>query len=304
MYGISTSWKSAKCNYGEELVKQIQETEIFGIELDYRVTSEIFQQMKVPLKKSNISILSIHNFFPHPEILPRHKASGDAFLLSSLDENERELAIKYSRRTLQFAHDLEAQAVVFHMGKIEMDWDKKKWFEIIDNDTLETSESKDFISDKLQQRAAKSSKHFDAVLFSLDKLNNEAIKRNVKIGIENRYYGNDIPNFDEIGALLKIFDGGNIGYWHDCGHAQTTENYGLETHEQFLKAYSAKLLGIHIHDCNGYNDHIAPGFGTIDFQMIKKYLPEKAIKIIEVHNKVSLSELKQGVNLLHKTEII
>ena len=127
-------------------------------------------------------------------------------------------------------------------------------------------------------------------MFSLDSLIEEAIKRNIALGIENRYYLNSIPDFEEMGLIFQKFECGNIGYWHDCGHAQAFQNFGLISHEKLLKTYADKLIGIHLHDCNGYNDHILPGNGEIDFDMIKMYLPENAIKIIEVQNGSYLEE--------------
>jgi len=304
MFGLSTSWKSKICTDGVELLNQIQETEIPGIELDYRLTVDTFKQMEKPLKKSGIKVLSVHNIFPRPEVSPPSNTSGDA-LLSSPDNDERKLAVKYGCRSIQSAHDLEAEVVVFHLGKVEIDWKYEEWLKLYDDGLIETSKGKEYIESLLIQRQAKLDKYLDAVFFSVEKLNAEAIKRNVKVGIENRLFVNRIPNLEEIGFLLQKFDGGNVGYWHDCGHAQIWENYGFAKHEQFLKNYSDKLIGIHLHDCkNGYDDHVAPGTGKIDFDMVKKYLPRSAVKIIEVHNKVSLSELREGVAFLVEKGII
>lgn len=304
MFGISTAWKSANSEDGKQLFKQMLEANIPGIELEYRITVDTFEQMKKDLQKSDITILSIHNFFPHPEILPPSKASGDALLLSSLDKDERKLAIKYAFRSIQYAHDLEARAVVFHLGRVDINREKQNWLQLYDTKMIDKSEGQKFIEKKMRQRQLEKDKNLDAVLFSLEVLNEEALKRNVMLGIENRYYWNEIPNLEEIGLLLEKFDGGNIKYWHDCGHAQTWETFGLTTHEQFLKNYSNKLLGIHLHDCIGYHDHLAPGNGEIDFDMVKKHLQSDSIKIIEVHNEVALSELKDGIEYLQKKEII
>ena len=70
-------------------------------------------------------------------------------------------------------------------------------------------------------------KHLDAVLFSLDKLNREAEKRKAYfLGVENRYYLHEIPDFDEIGMVLREFEGGKLRYWHDVGHAARTGKSG------------------------------------------------------------------------------
>ena len=73
-----------------------------------------------------------------------------------------------------------------------------------------------------------------------------------------------------------------------------------------MKSYSKQLIGTHLHDAQnvGYNDHFAPGSGLIDFEMVKRYLPDHAIRIIEVHPKVAADELKRGVQFLKEKRII
>ena len=248
--------------------------------------------------------MSLHNFFPHPEILPSNKASGDAFLLSSLDNDERKKAIKYAIHTINCANELEAGAVVFHLGKIDIDFNRKKWLQLFDDDKINSFEGESFFENLFNKRSLHQKSYLDAVLFSIDEIHDVAIKQNVKMGIENRYYLHEIPDINEIDTILNKFEGGNIGYWHDCGHAQTRETFGLTKHEDFLKKYSDKLIGIHLHDCIGYKDHIAPGTGEIDFDMIKKYLSDDVIKILELHNNVSLEELHESISFLKLRGII
>lgn len=304
MFGISTVWQSKNSATGEELIKKLEDTGIPGVELEYRITSEKFEQIKKALKSSSLKVLSIHNYMPHPEILPDDKASGDALLLSSTDEDERKLAVKYTLRSIRNAHDLEAGAVVLHLGKVDMPKERGQFFDIFDSGGFKDEAGKQFLSKKLKERDAKQPKNFDAVLYSLDQLNEEAIKLNIMLGAENRYYFTEIPNYEEVGLILNTFYGGNIGYWHDCGHAQAAHVFGLKSHETFLKAYSDHLVGMHLHDCKGYNDHIAPGQGDIDFDMIQKYLHDDVIRIIEVNRHVESADLKNGVTYLKSKNII
>jgi len=306
MFGISTAWKSSEINTGIELLKELEKTEAPAIELEYRLSSNVFKEISAELKGSSLQVFSLHNYCPHPEILPLNKASGDVFWLSAIDEQERKLAVQYSLRTIQNAHEIGAQAVVLHLGKIKMDREGKRWFELFEDGKFQDKEGQDFLLRKLKEREVAKKPYFDALLKSLDTLNKEAEKLNIRIGAENRYYWDDFPNFDEIGLILDHFSGGKIGYWHDVGHAQTRETFGLAKHEDFLKFYSDQLIGIHLHDCHqiGYNDHFAPGTGFVDYDMIKKYLPANALRIIEVHSRVTLAELQQGILFLKQKNII
>jgi sugar phosphate isomerase/epimerase len=306
MFGISSSWKSPEISDGNRLIDEIEKTGIPGIELEYRLSRDTFGQIKNRLKNDSLKVLSLHNYCPHPNILPIDKASGDAFWLSSIDEAERKLAVQYSLRTIRNASELGVNAVVLHLGKVSIEREKHRWFELYDNGKFQDKEGKEFFNQKLKEREQEKKPYFDALLKSVEELNIEAEKLNIWLGAENRFHWDQFPNFEEIGIILDYFKGGKIGYWHDVGHAQAQETFGLGKHEKFLKTYSKHLIGIHLHDSQqiGYNDHFAPGSGMIDFDMIRKYLPESAIRIIEVHPKVSFNELQRGVQFLKEKNII
>jgi sugar phosphate isomerase/epimerase len=305
MFGISTAYKSPEIRDGNTLLDELEKTGIPGVELDYRLTVDAFEVITRRLKNGSLKVLSLHNYCPHPEVLPIENASGDAFWLSAIDEQERKLAVKYSLRTLRNAHDLGARIVVFHLGRIGVERDRERWFELYQQGKFQDADGKEFFDRTLAERERAKAPYWNALLKSIEALNKEAEKLNISIGAENRYW-DDFPNFNEIGILLDYFKGGKIGYWHDVGHAQAQETFGLCDHEKFLQAYSSQLVGTHLHDCKetGYNDHFAPGTGFIDYDMIKKYLPEHAIRIIEAHPKVSAEELQQGIEFLKRKGIV
>ena len=301
MLGISTVWQSGKIKNGEELLNKISDFGLKAVELEYRINNETYAQMKPFLKKKKLKVLSIHNFFPVPDVL--ETGSGDAFLLSSPDEDERKRAVEYTIRTIEHANDLEAGAVVLHLGNTGIDAYKKELFKFYDDGEINCEKFLKFLDEIKNERNKVKARFFDAVLFSLEKLNKVAEKENIMLGIENRYYFHQLPDFEEMGIILKKFNGSNIRYWHDVGHAETWNNLGLVKHEEWLKAYGEILLGIHLHDCEGYGDHNAPGKGKVDFNMVKKYLKPETIKIIEVEPEVTYESLKEGIEFLRKLGI-
>ena len=130
MIGISTCWRSGEKENGLELIDTMLRTGLKQIELEYRITGEMYVQMKPKLKMKNPQVLSIHNFFPVPDVLPnRNMGGGSAFSLSSLDEEERRLAITYTKKTIQAANDLEAKAVVLHLGNVDIPSGMKELFQ-------------------------------------------------------------------------------------------------------------------------------------------------------------------------------
>ena len=121
MLGISTSWRSEIARTGIEIIDAILELGMDTIELEYRITTQMLKEILPLLKKRRLTVASLHNFFPLPAGLPKEKASGDFFSLSSPDREDQEMAVKYTTKTIAWAQELEARAIVIHLGKVAMD---------------------------------------------------------------------------------------------------------------------------------------------------------------------------------------
>jgi len=297
MLGISTCWWRDRENQGDEILSDILELGFDRVELEYRITDAIYRQMRPRLGKA-LQVLSIHNYFPKPEVAGDSKASGDFFLLSSPDRDERSLAVKYSIRTIEHAHDMEVRAVVLHLGRVDMPNPMPKISGLLEDGKEENPDLMSFLEEQRRVRETTHGKHLDAVLFSLEKLNREAEKKGIFLGIENRYHFHEMPDYEEIGVILKEFQGGHIRYWHDMGHAQVQENMGITLQKDLLEAYSEMLIGVHFHDVQGLDDHFAPGQGEMNFEEIKPFLKSAHIKILEVHPKAGRKELIEGTRLI------
>jgi sugar phosphate isomerase/epimerase len=297
MLGISTCWWDTRSFRGDEIVGDILELGFEGVELEYRITNSIYQQMRPHLNKQ-VRVLSIHNFFPKPEDPAHAKADADLFLLSSPDKEERSRAVAYTIRTIEHASDLEAQAVILHLGRVDMANPKEGFVELYQGGKIDGNQGEAFLKEQTQIRQAKRQKNLDAVLFSLEKLNREAEHKGVLLGIENRYHFHEIPNFEEIGIILGEFVGGAVRYWHDVGHAAVHEQLGISRHKDLLDAYSGNMIGIHFHDAKGLDDHLAPGQGEIDYAEITPFLKQNLIKVLEIHPKVDREDLLEGAQVI------
>jgi len=86
-----------------------------------------------------------------------------------------------------------------------------------------------------------------------------------------------IPTFGELGELLAASDPETVGFWYDCGHVQVLHNLGFHRHQDWLTAYSERIVGVHCHDVVGLRDHLVPGLGELDFRAIADMLPEQAV---------------------------
>ncbi len=295
MLGISTCWWQNKPLNGNEIVKDALELGFQGAELEYRLPNAKYQEMK-PSLDGKLSVLSIHNYFPKPEDPLIKKGSGDLFLLSSDDRDERSMAVNYSIKSIEHANDLECSVVILHLGRVDMPGPIARFKELFNNGKIDSAEGLSFLEEQRSIRQSIHRKHLDFALFSLEKLNRSAEKNSVLLGIENRYHFHEIPDFEEIGFILKEFKGSNLRYWHDVGHAQVQENLGICRQKDLLDTYSNDMLGIHLHDTMGFDDHFAPGQGEIDFGEISPYIDKDVIKIMEIHPKVEREALLKGKN--------
>ena len=87
MLGLSTAWMSENLHNDDDLFRTLTDVGLDFLELEYRIPESLFVKMKPKLKNK---VISIHNFFPFPQEYSHCKPSGDLFLLSSLDHEERE----------------------------------------------------------------------------------------------------------------------------------------------------------------------------------------------------------------------
>ena len=298
MLAISTSWRSEISDEGLEIIQAILDLGVEGVELEYRITTPMLKEILPLLKKKRVSVVSLHNFFPLPEGLPKEKASGDVFSLSAPDREERELAVKYTLRTMEWAEELGARAVVLHLGKIPMDDPMEDLKKLYDQKKIQTGEGKNFIEGQKKIRARKSVKHLDAALRSLEKLALEADRRRILLAVENRFNLQDFPDFDEFKILFREFSGGPVRYWHDLGHATVQQNLDLADQKEFLENFSHLLAGVHLHGCRGYDDHYAPGSGEEDYSLLQNFLRPDTLLVVETHHRASREEMLQGLEFL------
>lgn len=303
MLGISTSWKSEISDSGREVIEAILDLGVEIVELEYRITPDMLKEILPLLKERQFSVVSLHNFFPLPEGLFKEEASGDIFSLSSPEKEERELAVKYTRRTIEWAQELEARAVVLHLGKILSDSPMMTLKKLYDEKKIQSAEGQAFISEQKKLRAAQSQAHLDSALWSLEKLAKEADRRGVFLGLENRYNIQDFPNFDELRILFKEFSGSPVRYWHDIGHATAQQNLGLAEQEELLEYFGGLLVGLHLHGCKGYQDHQAPGSGEEDYNLVKRFLKADTLRVVEAHHRASREELLGGLEFLRQKGI-
>ncbi|MBF0103243.1 MAG: TIM barrel protein [Desulfobacterales bacterium] len=304
MLSISTIFTTFQIENADALMDKLESFGNIGIELEYRISSETYRQMKPRLLRSHLRISSIHNYFPRPDGIPKEKSSGDLFILSSLDIDMRQQAIYWTQKSIEHAHDHGAKAVVLHCGYIDIESEHRVFENFFNTGQIQSQAAQAKIQEKLTEREKKKAPYLNSLLYSLDKLLPVAEKYHVTLGLENRYYYHQLPGIIEMGQILSEFKGAPLGYWHDMGHARANELLGFLEPESLLKTYADNLIGIHIHDAKGLSDHLPLGTGDIDFQHIKPYIKDNTILVIELKPGTTESQVWDSIHFLHNIGIV
>lgn len=301
MFSISTVWNSSLHSDAKSLLDSINTLGIQSIELGFSLPGKLVDELIALKKIGKVSVESVHNFCPVEPGYDLNKFMPDFFSLASPDQEQRQMALRLTKRTMKIAKSIGAKAVIVHAGRVEME-EKTKDLIALYNQGLKGKAAYNALIEEIRsERDIKKQPYMRAVLYSLDELLKLAAGLDIKICLENRYYYREIPSFEEFAVIFSHFkDSENLYYWHDVGHAQVLENLGLAIHSDYLQEYAAHLAGIHLHDVEGACDHKVPGYGKFDFSILKPYLKKHTIMVIEVHQPATEKDLKFGISYLEK----
>jgi len=287
----------------ENFLNEYREIGLDTLELNGRVRQHVIDALFPYLYKGEIKISSLHNYCPRPEIMDNGELQ-----LSSLDEETRSLAVRYTCNTIEMAHRVGAKAVVIHMGEVEglktlMDM-LKDLYRCGEKDSLEFIALK---SRLMEQRRKNKAAYVKACEKSFIELSDFIARRNysIKLGLENRYYHGEIPLVEEYDIWFEQYSQLPIYLWYDFGHGEVQHNLTLIDKYEILERHGERLLGLHIHDCIGIDDHRVPGTGEIDFEFVKKYLRPDVLRVLEYGYGVQpVSKIAEGVEYLKQKGMV
>ena len=281
--GVSTAWNASKHVSGRAMLQEYTNLGFDCFELSVHVTQEMIAEIRDLAGTGSFTISSLHNYCPMPSSIDRESASLNHLHLSSPESSIRRAAVSATKNTIDWAAKLGARIVVLHLGVVPIRQDYgMPIMAMATEGRLE--EARELLKRDLMERAMERGPYIENLISSLKVLAPYAETAGIKLGCENRYFYTEIPTIDEFMMIFKHVNSRTLGYWHDTGHAHVAEMLGIATQEDFLRKYGDRLIGMHVHDATGHNDHKALGDGEIDFSRFVPFIKPDTQMVVEVHH--------------------
>ena len=298
MYSFSTCWNSGRHTDGRAMLREIRELGFEYAELSHGIRISLMPGILEAVNAGEIKISTLHNFCPLPVGVTG--PSPNLYEFSSDRERDRQLALKHTLNTFEFAKRVGAPLVVLHFGSMDLKDYTGKLKELLERGEKGSPKFRKVVAEAAAAREAKKQKFYDRSRDMLRELVGEAKFRGLKLGIEIREAVEELPVESDFPALLKEFPA-PVYYWHDVGHAQIKADLGFINHAEHLALLADRLAGFHIHDVKfPARDHFPPGGGDIDFAALAPFVKPEHIKVFELSPKVPLDSVQRGIAHLKK----
>jgi sugar phosphate isomerase/epimerase len=294
MYSLSTCWNSNRHSDGRAMLREVRELGFEYAELSHGTRISLMPGILEAVDAGELKISTLHNFCPLP--MGVNHSAPNLYQFSAEKPRERELAVRYTLKTFEFAERVKAPLVVLHLGSVEMKDYTDKLKDLLERGEKGSPKYEKLCAELSEKREARKEKFVERTYETLNKILPEAEARGLRLGIENREALEEIPFETDFPFFFREFTSPSIVYWHDTGHAQIKENLGFIHHALHLETFRDRLGGFHIHDVQSpARDHCAPGTGTVDFAALKPSVKREHIKVFEFSPSLTVEEVKSGV---------
>lgn len=306
-FSISTNWCNRVFETGEEIADKALELGFDALELGFMTPMGQLAGFKRRLDVMPVE--SVHAFCPVPVSAPC--GSPELYSLFSADENVRAMAKAHLLKTLDTASSFGAASVVLHAGRVPFSsfFLRKLNSGFLREKILSCGEG---VQNRKYQKLlssalAKRQKRVDAVMpmfmRELESVLDCFERRGVVLAMENLPFLEGFPNEVEMLAIAERFDGAPLGAWFDTGHHHVREMHGW-VNEECAEAMSrldgyGKIRGMHLNDVKDYyDDHFAPGGGSVDFSRYASVAAHVEHVVFEPKSHVSEDDLRKGMDFI------
>ena len=276
------------------MLREIRDLGFEYAELSHGTRISLLPGILEAVDAGEIKISSVHNFCPLP--MGVNNSAPNLYQFSAERERERDLAKRYTIKSLETAARVKAPLVVLHLGSVEMKNYTDKLLEMVQKGEKDTPKYGKLCAEVDEKRESRKGPFFERTKDLLKELVAEAESRGITLGAENREALEELPFESDFHFLFREIDSPRLAYWHDTGHAQIKENLGFIMHKMHLESLREHLFGFHIHDVQfPGRDHCSPGSGMIDFSALKPMVKPEHIKVFEFSPSLTPDQVRSGV---------
>jgi sugar phosphate isomerase/epimerase len=272
-----------------------------AIEVSHSTAVAPFERV---MSYAGVPISSIHA--PAPRVRDGDNRSNSSLNLAALDDDERGMAIKYTKNSIDLTKQAGGRYVVVHLGGVgpQMFEDERELRRLFDSGTRVGEHVEELRANIIRMRAEDAAPWLDKARETLRELVAHAEPQGIAIGIENRLHYHEIPQPDEAADLLADYAPEVAGYWHDVGHAEVQWRLGLVDKRRWLDTNTARCIGAHLHDVDGIGDHRAPGRGDVEWDYIRDGLPAGALRVFEINQSQPPEAVAAAIPFLRERGVI
>ena len=293
---LSTMWAIGRHTALDDFFLDARRLGFATVELNHQVDSTMLDGIDL----DRYAFSSVHE--PCPANIPVNTLKSRDWMISAVDEENRTEGVASIKRSIDLAGSMGVSVIVVHAGNVRADWPlEKQLYKLYKAGGSRTPEYLDLKNQLCAERSVLAGPSLEAVKKSMVELLEYAGASGIRLGLENRYHYMDIPILDEMGQLLELAGPEQLGFWYDSGHAQTLDRLGFFPHQAWLEQYGSRIVGVHLHDVVGINDHGAPGEGEVDFMRIAASIPDKAVRTLELRPNTTVEQIKGSLLFLART---
>ena len=280
------------------MLREIADLGFSHVELSHGIRITLVPGVLRALEEGVIRACSTHNFCPLPTGFSQ--AAPNAFEPSVSEATHHDQWMRQSRRSLDFAAQVGARALVTHLGSVRFSWPWRNPAEKLPARAREPGFAA-LRERTMKKIRARMGPFWKQVMASVEELRAFAVERGVALAFENRERPGELPLDDQFGELFAgIAQPNNAGYWHDTGHAHLKEQLGLLDHHAHLEKNAARLIGFHLHDVTADGrDHQAVGEGGeggVNFEMVRQFWKPHHLLVLELAPRVPVEGVENSKN--------
>lgn len=264
------------------------------VELSHGIRITLVPGVLRGLNERFVQVSSTHNFCPLPPAITQ--AAPNLFESSAPagQGHEHDQWLRHTRRTLDFAAQVRARAVVMHLGSVHFFWfnpgERLRQYARRHPAAGPAEPRYQRLLTRASARLSRCApRYWDQTQRSIAEILPYAAEKGVRLGFENRERFEELPrDADFPGLFQSLPPSAPAGYWHDTGHAELKERMGVITQRRQLEANAGRLIGFHLHDVDAAgHDHQPIGKGNIDFKMVREFWQPHHVLVLELSSRAS-----------------